>query len=52
MRPPCLWDKGPNWYMRPPCLWGKEPPLSNDLTGKVYGGIHTLPRFGFELVTS
>ena len=34
----------PNWCMRPP------PP--SDITGKVYGGIHTLPPSGFELLTS
>ena len=28
----------------------ESPP--SDLTGKVYGGIHTLPPSGFELVTS
>jgi hypothetical protein len=46
MRPPCLWDKGP------PCFWDKGPPLCNDLTVKVYEGIHTLPHSGFEPVTS
>jgi hypothetical protein len=38
--------------MRPPCLWDKGPPLRNDLTAKVYGGIHTLLCSGFEVVTS
>jgi hypothetical protein len=37
--------------MRPPCLWDKGHPPPSDLTGKVYGGMHTLPAFGFELVT-
>ena len=42
----------PNWCMRPPCLWDKGPPLCSDLTAKVYRGVHTLPSFGFEPVTS
>jgi hypothetical protein len=39
----------PNWCMRPPCLWDKGPPLPNDLTGKVYRGIHTLPPLDLNL---
>jgi len=38
--------------MRPPYLWDKGPPPHINFTAKVYGGIHTLPPFGFELVTS
>jgi hypothetical protein len=38
--------------MRPPCLWDKGPSQPNDLTGKVYGDMHTLPPSRFELVTS
>jgi hypothetical protein len=34
-----------------PCLWDKGPPPRNDLTAKVYGGLHTLPPSRFELVT-
>ena len=30
----------------------RDPPPPNDLNGKVYGGIHTLPPFGFEPVTN
>jgi hypothetical protein len=44
--------KRPNWCMRPPCLWDKGPPPRSDLSAKVYGGMHTLPPSGFELVTS
>jgi hypothetical protein len=42
----------PNWWMRPLCLWDKGPPPHSDLTVKVYGDVHTLPRSLFELVTS
>ena len=42
----------PNWCLRPPCLWYKGPPLRSDLTAKVYKGVHTLPPFRFEPITS
>ena len=45
-------SRTPNQCMRHPCLWDEGPPLQNHLTAKVYGGIHTLPPSGFELVTS
>ena len=40
-------------FMRDPLVYGtRDPPPPSDLTGKVYEGIHTLPPFGFEPVTS
>jgi hypothetical protein len=39
-------------YETPLFVWDKGPPPHNDLTAKVYGGIHTLHPSGFELVTS
>jgi hypothetical protein len=31
--------------MRPLCLWDKGPPPRNNLTAKVYKGVHTLPPY-------
>ena len=42
----------PNWCMRPPCLWDKGPLPCSDLIAKVYKGVHTLPPYGFEPMTS
>ena len=38
------------WY--PPVCGTRDPPLRSDLTAKVYRGVHTLPPFVFEPVTS
>ena len=35
-----------------PLFVGQETPPRNDLTTKVYEGVHTLPPSGFEPVTS
>jgi hypothetical protein len=37
--------------MRCSCLWDRGPPPCDELTYKVYGGVHTLPSFGFEPMT-
>jgi hypothetical protein len=50
-------DKCSYWHALAPlhlvhntCFWNKGPPLPNNLTGKAYEGIHTLPPSRFELM--